>query len=243
VEAQGQGEPPRPPQVRPDQGHPSGRIQLGAGVRRGDGFQELRLRPAYHDLMDPRGGFVPGAEIELFDLTARRYQRGSTVELHRFELVNILSLAPRDRFRQPISWKINTAADRFPLAPDGDWAERPWRWRTNGGAGLAWALGDHGMAYGLLEATADVSGALEDNASLGAGPHLGLVVDPVPAWRIHLHGRVQRFGLGEAYTEGGAHIDQRLRLGSNQALHLEVGRRHLFDTWWTEAQLAWSWYL
>ena len=237
------GQGPQRPEVRPDQGHRSARLAAAAGVRDGHGYQELRLRPAYHNLMDPGGGYVDGAQISLFDTTVRRYQRGEAVELQGMRVVEILSLSPRDRFRKPISWKINTAVDRYPADPGGDLGDRPWRWRTNGGAGLTWDLGGWGLAYTFLEATADVSGALEPDAALGAGPALGLVLDPLPRWRLHLRGVGQRFGLGHAFTEAEVRLDQRLRVSRNHALRLSLSRRHLFDSYWNEGRLAWHWYL
>lgn len=237
------GQGPKRPAVRPDQGHRSARLAATVGVRDGYGYQELRLRPAYHNLMDPGGGYVEGAQISLFDTVVRRYQRGESVELQGMRVVDILSLSPRDRFRKPISWKINTAVDRYPADAEGDPDTRPWRWRTNGGAGLTWDLGGWGLAYAFAEATADVSGALEPEAALGAGPALGVVLDPLPRWRLHLRGSGQRFGLGHPFTEAEVRLDQRLRLSRNHALRLSVSRRHLFDTDWNEGRLAWHWYL
>ncbi|MFP4561018.1 MAG: DUF4105 domain-containing protein [Thiohalorhabdus sp.] len=242
VDHPGVTEPAPAPEVRPDEGHRSARLRLGAGLRDGYGFQEIGLRPAYHDLLDPQGGYVEGAKIELLDLAVRRYERDASTEVHRVELASIVSLSPRDRFRSPISWKINTAADRYPFDPEGEEDERPWRWRTNGGAGIAWDLGGRGIAYALLEGTADASSALERGYALGLGPGLGVVGDPLPAWRVHLHGRLQRFGVGSPFTEASVQLDQRLRLTRNHALRLEATRRHLLDRWWTEGQLSWDWH-
>ncbi|MFB6259306.1 MAG: hypothetical protein ABEK42_01080, partial [Thiohalorhabdaceae bacterium] len=143
----------------------------------------------------------------------------------------------------PISWKINTSVDRYPADVDGDLGERPWRWRTNGGAGLTWDLGQWGMTYAFAEATGDVSGALDPGGALGAGPALGVVADPLPGWRVHLRGMGQRFGVGHHFTEGKLGLDQRVRLSRNHALRLSVSRRHHFNRYWNEGRLAWNWYL
>ncbi|MFB6259307.1 MAG: DUF4105 domain-containing protein, partial [Thiohalorhabdaceae bacterium] len=88
---------PAAPEVRPDEGHRSARLGLASGVRDGYGFQEIRLRPAYHNVIDPNGGYVEGAQISLFDTAVRRYHRGDEVELQGMRVVDILSLSPRDR--------------------------------------------------------------------------------------------------------------------------------------------------
>jgi hypothetical protein len=234
---------PERPAVRPDQGHRSARLALTGGVRDGHGYQEVRLRPAYHNLMDPGGGYVTGAQISLFDTAVRRYHRRREVALHGMRVVEILSLSPRDRFRKPVSWKINTAVDRYPAHPERDLARRPWRWRTNGGAGLTWDLGGRGLAYAFLEATADVSRTLDRGFALGAGPAMGLVADPLPRWRLHLRAVGQRFVPGDNFTQAAVRLDQRLRLSRNHALRLSVARRHLFDRYWNEGRLGWHWYL
>ncbi|HKJ87185.1 MAG TPA: DUF4105 domain-containing protein, partial [Gammaproteobacteria bacterium] len=234
---------PPEPRVRPDQGHRSARLQLGIGVRRGYGFQEVDLRPAYQGLLDPQGGYVNGAQIELLGLAARHYVEDGRTELHRVSLVNIVSLTPRDRFRRSISWEANTAVDRYPLEPgSADFSKRPWRWRTRGGAGLTWSLGDSGLTYAFLDGTLDVSRSLAKGASLGVGPALGLVLDPLPSWRIHMRAELQRFALGDRFTESAFHLDQRVTLGRNQALKLKTARHHMFGRWWNEAVLEWAWY-
>jgi len=54
-------DPPVPvPEVRPDQGHGTSRVSIGGGRRDGLNFVELRVRPTYHDLMDPEAGYVAG---------------------------------------------------------------------------------------------------------------------------------------------------------------------------------------
>jgi len=52
----------RRPRIRPDQGHDSALLSVSAGWRSGDWqdgnvFVDLRLRPAFHSLMDDGGGF------------------------------------------------------------------------------------------------------------------------------------------------------------------------------------------
>jgi hypothetical protein len=64
--------------VRPEQGHKPNRLGVGLGVlnsrdRRYDDefFQEIRIRPAYHDLLSNDRGYVRGAQIKFMDLALR----------------------------------------------------------------------------------------------------------------------------------------------------------------------------
>jgi len=80
------------PEVRPDQGHGTSRVTIGGGRRDGANFVELRARPTYHDLMDPRPDMYVGADrvLRLCDtrLFGRRGSEGgaSHPAQHRFDL-------------------------------------------------------------------------------------------------------------------------------------------------------------
>ena len=70
------GAPPEPPRpaFRPDEGHDTARASLGRRRRSAvTPFVEARFRPAFHDLLDPRGGYVRGAQIDFFDTALRVY--------------------------------------------------------------------------------------------------------------------------------------------------------------------------
>ena len=111
-------------------------------------------------------------------------------------------------------------------------------WRTNGGAGLATELGSHALAYAFVEATADVSGALQPEWAIGAGATAGLFLgDPSDRWRAHLHAGAMGFALGDAHLALSAGLDQRLRLSRDVALELSLGVTREFDETWSEVGL------
>ncbi len=98
--------PPVPVPERPDEGHGSSRVSLGAGVRKDVFFVEAALRPAYHDLLDADGGYVAGSQIDFLNAVGRYYPKDERLRLHRLDLVHIVSLAARDAFFRPVSWKV-----------------------------------------------------------------------------------------------------------------------------------------
>jgi hypothetical protein len=59
------------PRVRPDRGHRTARFAFGSGYQKNRFFLEARLRPAFHDLMDPGGGYTRGAQINFLDTRHR----------------------------------------------------------------------------------------------------------------------------------------------------------------------------
>jgi hypothetical protein len=235
------GEPgaaPTPPAVQPHAGHGTSRVQLGSGWRDGRFFVEGRLRPAFHDLLDPLGGYTPGAQIDFLDVALRWYPDGDDLELHELTLIDIVSIAPRDVLFRPISWKFSTRMVRRLVPRDDGELRDAYFWRTNGGAGLAAQLGPQALAYAFLEATADVSGALQPDWAIGAGATAGLFVgDPSDRWRAHLHAGAMGFALGDSHLALSAGLDQRLRLGRDVALELSFGVQREFDETWTEVGL------
>lgn len=63
-------EPPAP-EVRPDESHGSSRFAIGYGQSGKRAFTEITFRPAYHDLLDPDGGYGRGAQIEFLAASLR----------------------------------------------------------------------------------------------------------------------------------------------------------------------------
>lgn len=94
--------------LSPEKGHDSGRFSIGAGMRDREAFSELRIRPVYHDLLDPGEGFLSGSQIIFGELTLRYYEAPGRLRLKHLDLIDIVSIAPRDRFFKHISWKVNT---------------------------------------------------------------------------------------------------------------------------------------
>ena len=80
----------------PEKGHGSSRLSLGYGYGEDRSFQEIRIRPAYHDLMDNNTGYTPGSQIQFCDTQLRYYFSDRKFELEAFHLIDIISLSERD---------------------------------------------------------------------------------------------------------------------------------------------------
>jgi hypothetical protein len=240
--------PPVPtPSLRPDQGHGSARAALGAGWRRNRPFAELALRPAYHDLLDPQGGYTPGAQIDFLNLALRIYGDDGAVRLHGLTIVDVLSLAPRDALFQPLSWRAGTRVISLLMSGSGNSGipglKERYAWRLDGGAGLAYEVLGSVLTYGFLSATSDVSGSLHDSISAGPGADLGAYFSfAQDRWRSHLFAQVTEFVAGEQHTFARWGLGQRLRIGASTALRFEVGATRDYDRTWVEGTLAWQWF-
>jgi hypothetical protein len=226
------------PAVRPDEGHKTSRIGIGAGSRDGRRFGEIHLRPTYHDLLDHDAGYTRGAQIQFFDMRWRHYQGDDNLRLEEFKPLDIASVSPRNDFFSPVSWKINVGWTRKRF-PDG---VEPLVFRLNGGPGLAYGapglFGGNAVYYGFIEVALDAGSRFESNYTLGAGPAIGLLADVSDRWAVNLQARSLRYGLGDDHWSRELVLEQRYALGRQSALRLNLSRKQEFRDYWNSGQLS-----
>ena len=233
-------EDPEAPAISPDAGHRSHRVAIESGLWKREPYLELRGRLAFHDQMDPEGGYTRGASIQFMDVALRYLPERNRVRVQDVQLLRIESLAPRDGIFKPISWKIGTGlATR--LIPDGSGdLEAAAVWRTRGGAGGAWERGPlrfYAFADGLFE----LGDELRDELALGPGFSLGVYAgDRGDFWRAHLYARGERIWLGERGRVHRLGLEQRLRVGRNDTLSLDTRWEQRFHEDRFEFALRWS---
>lgn len=240
--------PPVPrPQQRPDEGHATARLGVGTGMRAARPYVEVGARPAFHDLLDPEGGYTAGAQIDFLHTTLRIYADDGQVRLQRLALLDIVSLAPRDDIFRPISWRFNTNVLSLLVPGHGDsgvhrLADR-YIWRSHGGAGLAWHAPLGGLAYAFAEGTFDVGSELDQVHALGLGGESGLFLRPFDdRLALHLSAAARQFVTGADRTDVRTGVAQRLNLDTANALRLAVDYRRDFGRDWVEGTLTWQHY-
>lgn len=229
---------PPQPAVRPDQGHKTSRVSVGFGVQHQQGFTELSWRPAYHDLLDPAEGYARGSELKFMALTLRHYQDARQWQLDNFNLLSIQSLSPRDPFFKPVSWGLHLGAERVRMTKQNDALVGVAR----GGPGLAYAVGDDLLLYGLLQGSLLLSGGLQDRYALGGGVNLGGLWAVSPRWQMNLSGQITRFGAGELFTQRRLSLEQSVRLNLQHSVRIKLSRENSFDYRGAEAGVSWLFY-
>lgn len=214
---------PEPPEA-PDAGHGPARLTAGLGVKAGQSFARLSLRPANHSLTDPDAGYLPGAAITFMEAEARYYMDEGKLALHRLSLVEIDSASPRDDFFKPISWAVSAGLARE------ETKKRAFRtvFAAGGGPGLSYALAGGGLAYGFLGPELKAGSGLDHGYAIGAGLRAGLLRAFAPYWKARLELGVRVFGPGDAHTVTSAEINQTFSLTRDSAIGLDL-RRERFD--------------
>lgn len=230
--------PPPTPPVRPDEGHRSARVSIGVGRENGAGFYQLNLRPVYHDLLDPEAGYNRGAAIEFGNLVVRYREQEERARIERVDIINIISLSPRDALLRPLSWRVDFGFVRKPVNSLDDALV----FRVNGGAGVAGEWTRRSFWYALFEADVNTNDHLEKGYAIGAGPAAGALIDLTERWRVQLEGRALRYGVGAVHSGDELALNQRVTLGPRSALRLELARKREFSQTTREATLSWSYY-
>ena len=212
------------PSVRPDQGHLSKRAQISFGVEDSQNFWQLNLRPVLHDLIDPPGGYIDGAQLEFLDMAARYYTSDNNLTLEYLDLVDLISIPSRNRFIKPLSWKASVGLKRFRFADD----DRPITGHGNAGVGLSYAVAQAATLFVFAEATGVVSDRFDETVALGAGPSAGAIVELTDRWRMALFARAQAFFLGSSQLTYDLALEQAIDLTPQSGLRIRVAQNQAF---------------
>jgi hypothetical protein len=209
--------------TRPELGHRTSRIGVGAGYRQNEWFEEVNLRASYHDLLDPEPGYAPGYQIELLSGAFRHYEQQNQARLERFTLANIVSLTPVDALFVSPSWKLNVGMQSL--------RHRDCRFCSagvaNGGAGLTFETHlfkrEYFFGFGELETT--YGHAFEEKHRAGGGGSAGVLADLSDRWRLLATAGYLKFALGEKSDEFRWSTGLRYTLAKDAALRFEFNHR------------------
>ena len=227
---------PVPP--HPDQGHKSRRISLGFGGYDGDVFQEIAFRPAFTDLLDMDYIHDKGAQIEFFNGKLRFYPSKHKLYLQKLNLVDIISIAPRDELFNPYSWKFSTGFKRKQIEAD----DNTLLYHINTGAGISVEDSDLGLCYAMLEPELNIGGALENNYALGGGVSCGVLKQIGSFWRIHALGRNIWFVIGDDHQSGSLEFLNNFKVTQNNHLSLELKREKNWENYTSQVLMLWHYF-
>ena len=208
---------------RPELGHKPARMGIGVGWRQDEFFEEVNLRAAYHDLLDPDPGYVPNSQIEILSVRLRYYNTRNRSRLENLTFANLISLTPVDSLIKAPSWKVSAELDTISTNN----CRYCRNFRFNGGIGLSGEthLIGNQVIFALPEMEVDYSQAYEENYRAGGGITGGFLTSLTPRWKILATGSYLRFPLGESSEAFRGFLGARYTLQQNLALRFDYKYR------------------
>ncbi|MFW5966268.1 MAG: DUF4105 domain-containing protein [Persicimonas sp.] len=188
----------------PEEGHGTGRATVGGGVSESQGgFFEIGLRPALHDLGASDVGYASLSQIEFLSARLRGFGlredlQAPSILLQRFDLLEIVSLAPLDAWDLKWSWGLKTGLERTYRDGCGESGCLMYDFALGfGGAASVGPLTGYLLADGQIAA----GSTFDRNLRLAAGPRLGLLMKLDRVARLHLEGRYRYPLWGEGWPD------------------------------------------
>lgn len=204
------------PLVAPHEGHGPGRMQFGGGRRFGEVYSAVQFRAAYHDLLDPDAGYEPYSRLIFFDVEGRRYHTTGRTELNRLTLFDVFSLYPWDAFFRKPSWRLHAGWQSL----DDRNCPHCGAFNLNLGFGRAFGTAVLGreLLYLFLDGDADYGPQLRHDGAVGGGVEAGILLDPLPSWKVALSARYTGYVLGDRFESRRAGARTTVTLARNLAL-------------------------
>lgn len=171
---------PVTPRISPDKGHDSSRFgMVFNNFKYSENRYGFNYRMAYHDLLDNAGGFIPGAQINFFDIEGDLDSDGNAYLEHVY-LIDAMSLAPDNRLFDSWSWNVRVGFDRIPTSN-----KRKGRTFIQGGYGKSFGDASGFQSYFLASSLLQ-AGEFTDSASVGLGTEFGLIWQASDAQKLAL---------------------------------------------------------
>ena len=162
------------PQVDPVQGHHARNFAVRTGEVQGEHFFELSHRQAYHDLLDPQGGFRTGTQLNFLEALVQ--YREDRLKLNQLDLLSVNSYNPLTAFKTPLSWGFNLGWQQEALNSHGAFSETEQHGvvslKTQFGYSVANQAREH-LCYAQIQNHVQAGKALDKGWRVGIGPTLG----------------------------------------------------------------------
>lgn len=234
--------PPQRPRVTPTQGHRTSRLVLGYVNQDSNNSIGFDIRGAYNDLLDPRGGYRAGAEINFGDLAFRYDPFRQKVRFQHLTAVDVKSITPRNALFKPVSWQFQTGVRWAPERPLFNRDHGNLGYYLQGGPGLAYGNLDTVTAYGFALASLDLSPGLRHDARPGAGMAFGLLGHV--ATGMNLNAEIGGLGFPGARDthQYWAALGGQWQITQNNGLRLTTRYTDTQKIGYFTTEFSWRWY-
>jgi hypothetical protein len=210
----------KPGSDAPETGHRAFRLGLAGGMTNAQHavFEEISLRLALHDFLDPSRGYLDDAELEMMGLRIRFENAARRVSPERLDLLNILSVSGYDRWIPKTAWMIRAGgAQARNLGCAG---VRCSYGSLNTGGGISLRLGHPFLFFLLTDADLAAGGPFSDHYRIGLGGFAGAVLRLGRFAQTRAEGRYDFYFLGDRRRAPVVSVGQGFNLGAWAQLRL-----------------------
>jgi hypothetical protein len=199
--------------------------KLGSGV-------EIRLRPAYYDLISPEVGRLTNSSLSVFDLKLAAFE--SQVILRQIDIINIetLNVARTDLPGDGrLAWSLRLGLESQDLSCSDCSV-----FRVQGGPGFAHQITPSLIAYAMLDGRLQTP--RKGLGSVAAIPRIGLLGSIIDEWKIQLSAGLRTYIDGTRSEEPVIRIEQ--RFGNDRTWDVRVSYQELVARQF-EASFSYYW--
>jgi hypothetical protein len=160
--------PQSPPRAEdPLDGHDTQLFSVSGGVEEDDAFADLEWRISYHDLLDNINGYPVNTSLNMGRFVVRA-KEGNSLRLQQFDILEIDSLYPRNKFFKPLSWQVNTGFDRQWTGTKNELVPQ-----VNAGVGLSYYAPFEGRIFAHLRTRLEYNQDFDRELDIAGGLRLG----------------------------------------------------------------------
>ncbi|WAU77495.1 Lnb N-terminal periplasmic domain-containing protein [Acinetobacter sp. TR3] len=173
IQVEKQRQQPERPKMQPVEGHHARNLSVNVGEVQGQKFVELGQRQAYHDLIDPQGGYRTGTQLLFLDGSLQ--YRDDKLKLEHLDLLSVNSYNPVQPFKSPLTWGFNLGWKQEAIE-NGQLSEDAQHGVMNLNMQVGYSVADYDrqhLCYAQLQSHIQGGKNLDKGWRVGAGPTVG----------------------------------------------------------------------
>lgn len=241
IDVEKQRQEPERPKKQPVEGHHARNLSVNVGELQGQKFIELGHRQAYHDLIDPQGGYRLGTQLLFLDGNIQ--YRDDQLKLEHLDLLTVNSYNPIQPFKSPITWGFNLGWKQEAL-DQGNFSDDQQHGVMNLNMQVGYSLADYDrrhLCYAQMQSHIQGGRSLDKGWRVGVGPTVGCM----NIWTDTINSVVQiELPYWEDQSQWNLRVGSQLQysLNSNNALRLNWNFEQQDHKDWSKVGLGYVWF-
>ena len=241
IDVEKQRQEPKRPKKQPVEGHHARNLSVNVGELQGQKFIELGHRQAYHDLIDPQGGYRLGTQLLFLDGNIQ--YRDDQLKLEHLDLLTVNSYNPIQPFKSPITWGFNLGWKQEAL-DQGNFSDDKQHGVMNLNMQVGYSLADYDrrhLCYAQMQSHFQGGRSLDKGWRVGLGPTVGCM----NKWTDNINSVVQiELPYWEDQSQWNLRVGSQLQysLNSNNALRVSWDFEQQDRKDWSKVGLGYVWF-